>query len=119
MKQGKKSVDRVRELLAENQALRARLRAGEDRRRAAVGEISFLHRRLAEQEAREAGLLAVHRATLAVLTRTLGTPDGPGAWVLTYPPARAEDLDAYALEAGYAPGGAIRVRVAERGENHG
>ena len=52
MKQGKKSVDRVRELLAENQALRARLRAGEDRRRAAVGEISFLHRRLAEQEAR-------------------------------------------------------------------
>ena len=37
MKQGKKSVDRVRELLAENQALRARLRAGEDRRRAAVG----------------------------------------------------------------------------------
>ena len=83
MKQGKKSVDRVRELLAENQALRARLRAGEDRRRAAVGEISFLHRRLAEQEAREAGLLAVHRATLAVLTRTMGTPDGPGAWVLT------------------------------------
>ena len=115
----KKSIDRVRELLAENRDLRLRLKAGEDRRRAAVGEISFLHRRLAGQEAREAGLLAVHRATVAVLARTCGAPDGPGAWVLTYPRARAEDLDAYALEARAAPGGAIRVRVTERGERHG
>ena len=78
-----RSIDRIKELQAENHGLREKLAAGERRRRAAVEEISFLNRKLSAILADRSAILANHQATVIRMAKKFGAQVGENTWDLT------------------------------------
>lgn len=110
-----RSIDQIKALQAQNYELRRRMAAGERRRRAAVGEIIDLNRRMGELVEDRAAILVSHQATVAGMVRRFGTETAPGVWELTYLPAGPADLDAYRMEAEATAAGEVTARVIRKG----
>lgn len=108
-----RSIDRIKELQAENHGLREKLAAGERRRRAAVEEISFLNRKLSAILADRSAILANHQATVIRMAKKFGAQVGENAWELTYQAADPADLLAHKIEASMGEDGVLTVRVSE------
>lgn len=108
-----KNAAELRKLQEENRALRRAIKAGEQRRRAAVGEIISLNQRL--QAASQTGemVLMTHQATMIRLAKQFGAEVGAGVWELCYPVATPEDLSLNRIESAQERGGVLTLRVSE------
>ena len=111
-----KNAAELRKLQEENRALRRAIKAGEQRRRAAVGEIISLNQRLQEAlNPAQTGemVLMTHQATMIRLAKQFGAEVGAGVWELCYPVATPEDLSLNRIESAQERGGVLTLRVSE------
>lgn len=108
-----KNAAELRKLQEENRTLRRAIKAGEQRRRAALGEIISLNQRL--QAASQTGemVLMTHQATMIRLAKQFGAEVGAGVWELCYPVATPEDLSLNRIESAQERGGVLTLRVSE------